>query len=41
MTSKSKAIEELKKRKKMFKDYLCQIKNTPADRQEAPKKAAK
>lgn len=41
MASNSKVIEELKKRKKMFIDYLCQIKNTPAGKQDTPKKAIK
>jgi hypothetical protein len=43
MLSKKKALAELSKRKKMFKDYLCRIKNTPAgtDKQQLPEKKAK
>lgn len=42
MLSKKKALAELGKRKKMFEDYLCRIKNTPAGKQQQlPEKKAK
>ncbi len=41
MFNKKKALAELSKRKKMFEDYLCRIKNTPAGKQELPEKKAK